>query len=128
MDKITFVVTDDAIFMRSLLKNIINQTDEYEVLGEASNGKEAVALAEKFKPDILTLDITMPEMDGIQAVKEVLKVSPKTRIIMVSAMGQQSMIIEALKQGAKDFIIKPFDKTRVNQSINNVLEMDENDD
>ena len=128
MDKITFVVTDDAIFMRSLLKNIINQTEEYEVLGEASNGKEAVALVEKFKPDILTLDITMPEMDGIQAVKEVLKVSPKTRIIMVSAMGQQSMIIEALKQGAKDFIIKPFDKTRVNQSINNVLEMDENDD
>jgi two-component system chemotaxis response regulator CheY len=128
MDKITFVVTDDAIFMRNLLKNIINQTEEYEVVGEASNGKEAVTMADKYKPDILTLDITMPEMDGIQAVKEILKVSPETRIIMVSAMGQQSMIIEALKQGAKEFIIKPFDKTRVNQSIKNVLEIDENEE
>lgn len=128
MDKITFVVTDDAIFMRNLLKNIINQTEEYEVVGEASNGKEAVAMADKYKPDILTLDITMPEMDGIQAAKEILKVSPETRIIMVSAMGQQSMIIEALKQGAKEFIIKPFDKTRVNQSIKNVLEIDENEE
>lgn len=67
-------------------------------------------------------------MDGIQAIKEVLRVSPLTRIIMVSAMGQQSMIIEALKQGAKDFITKPFDKTRVNQSIQNVLDMDQNND
>ena len=128
MDKITFVVSDDAVFMRSLLKNIINQSENYEVVGEASNGKEAVALAEQLKPDILTLDITMPEMDGIQAIKEVLRVSPLTRIIMVSAMGQQSMIIEALKQGAKDFITKPFDKTRVNQSIQNVLDMDQNND
>ena len=124
MNKITFVITDDAIFMRTLLRKIIEQSDEFEVVGEASNGLEAIVAAEKYQPDILTLDITMPEMDGIQAVKEILKVSPKTRIIMVSAMGQQSMVIEAIKQGAKDFVVKPFDKSRVYQSIKNVLAMD----
>lgn len=124
MKKITFVITDDAIFMRTLLRKIIEQSDDYEVVGEASNGREAIDAAKKFQPDILTLDITMPEMDGIQAVKEILRVSPKTRIIMVSAMGQQSMVIEAIKQGAKDFVVKPFDKSRVYQSIKNVLAMD----
>lgn len=124
MKKITFVITDDAIFMRTLLRKIIEQNEDYEVLGEASNGREAIEAAEKYQPGILTLDITMPEMDGIQAVKEILKVSPKTRIIMVSAMGQQSMVIEAIKQGAKDFVVKPFDKSRVYQSIRNVLAMD----
>lgn len=124
MKKTTFVITDDAIFMRTLLRKIIEQNEEYEVLGEASNGLEAIEAAQKYQPGILTLDITMPEMDGIQAVKEILKVSPKTRIIMVSAMGQQSMVIEAIKQGAKDFVVKPFDKSRVYQSIRNVLAMD----
>lgn len=124
MNKITFVITDDAIFMRTLLRKIIEQSDDYEVVGEASNGREAIDAAKKFQPDILTLDITMPEMDGIQAVKEILRVSPKTCIIMVSAMGQQSMVIEAIKQGAKDFVVKPFDKSRVYQSIKNVLAMD----
>lgn len=124
MKKVTFVITDDALFMRTLLRKIIEQYEEYEVVGEASNGREAIEAAEKFQPDVLTLDITMPKMDGIQAVKEILKVSPKTRIIMVSAMGQQSMVIEAIKQGAKDFVVKPFDKSRVHQSIKNVLDMD----
>lgn len=125
MRKLTFVITDDAIFMRTLLRKIIEQADEYEVVGEASNGLEAISAAETYKPDIITLDITMPEMDGIQAVSEILKVSPATKIIMVSAMGQQSMVIEAIKQGAKDFIVKPFDKSRVYQSIANVLAMGE---
>ena len=124
MKKVTFVITDDALFMRTLLRKIIEQYEEYEVVGEASNGLEAIEVAKKYQPDILTLDITMPEMDGIQAVKEILKVSPKTRIIMVSAMGQQSMVIEAIKLGAKDFVVKPFDKSRVYQSIKNVLAMD----
>lgn len=124
MKAIKFVITDDAIFMRTLLRNIIEQYEGYEVVGEASNGREAIEVAKKYQPDVLTLDITMPEMDGIRAVKEILKVSPKTRIIMVSAMGQQSMVIEAIKQGAKDFVIKPFDKSRVYQSIKNVLAMD----
>ncbi|HOQ75831.1 MAG TPA: response regulator [Thermoclostridium sp.] len=125
MSKTTFVITDDAVFMRTLLRKIIEQDENFEVLGEASNGREAIEAAEKYQPDILTLDITMPEMDGIQAVREILKVSPKTNIIMVSAMGQQSMVIEAIKQGAKDFVVKPFDRTRVFQSINNVLAMND---
>ena len=123
MSKTTFVITDDAIFMRTLLRKIIEQGDDFEVLGEASNGREAIEAAEKYKPDILTLDITMPEMDGIQAVPEIMKVSPHTSIIMVSAMGQQSMVIEAIKHGAKDFVVKPFEKSRVYQSIKNVLAM-----
>ena len=124
MKAIKFVITDDAIFMRTLLRNIIEQYEGYEVVGEASNGREAIEVAKKYQPDVLTLDITMPEMYCIRAVKEILKVSPKKRIIMVSAMGQQSMVIEAIKQGAKDFVVKPFDKSRVYQSIKNVLAMD----
>ncbi len=123
MGKTTFVITDDAIFMRTLLRKIIEQAEEYEVVGEASNGREAIEAARKYKPDILTLDITMPEMDGIQAIPEILRLSPNTRIIMVSAMGQQSMVIEAIKQGAKDFVVKPFEKSRVFQSVRNVLGM-----
>lgn len=123
MPKTTFVITDDAIFMRTLLRKIIEQGEDFEVLGEAANGREAIEAAEKYKPDILTLDITMPEMDGIQAMPEIMKVSPDTSIIMVSAMGQQSMVIEAIKQGAKDFVVKPFEKSRVYQSMKNVLAM-----
>jgi two-component system chemotaxis response regulator CheY len=121
MKEITFVIVDDAVFMRTIIRKMIEQVEEYKVLGEASNGRDAIEAAAKFQPDIMTLDITMPELDGIQAVPEIMKVSPKTRIIMVSAMGQQSMVIEAIKMGAKDFVIKPFEKSRVYQAIKNVL-------
>jgi two-component system chemotaxis response regulator CheY len=121
MKQVTFVVVDDAVFMRTIIRKMIEQVDEYKVVGEASNGRDAIEAAAKYQPDIMTLDITMPELDGIQAVPEILKVSPKTRIIMVSAMGQQSMVIEAIKMGAKDFVIKPFEKSRVYQAIKNVL-------
>lgn len=121
MREISFVIVDDAIFMRTVLRKIIEQVEGYKVLGEGSNGHEAIEAAKKYQPDIMTLDITMPEMDGILAVPEILKVSPKTRIIMISAMGQQSMVIEAIKMGAKDFVIKPFEKSRVFQAIKNVM-------
>ena len=121
MAKTTFVITDDAMFMRTLLRKMIEQNEEFEVLGEASNGREAIEAARKVQPDIMTLDITMPEMDGIHAVPEIMQVSPKTKIIMVTAMGQQSMVIEAIKLGAKDFVVKPFEKSRVYQAIRNVL-------
>ncbi len=121
MSKTSFVVTDDAMFMRTLLRKMLEQNDEFEVLGEASNGFEAIEAAKRHQPDVMTLDITMPEMDGIHAVPEILKVSPATRIIMVTAMGQQSMVIEAIKLGAKDFVVKPFEKSRVYQAIRNVL-------
>ncbi|NLV61815.1 MAG: response regulator [Clostridiaceae bacterium] len=123
MKKISFVIVDDAVFMRTIIKKMIEQVDGYTVLGEAANGREAIEAAKKYQPDIMTLDITMPEMDGIVAVPEILKESPQTRIIMVSTMGQQSMVIEAIKMGAKDFVIKPFEKSRVYQAIKNVLAM-----
>jgi two-component system chemotaxis response regulator CheY len=121
MGKTTFVVTDDAMFMRTLLRKMLEQNEAFEVLGEASNGLEAIEAAKRHQPDVMTLDITMPQMDGIHAVPEILKVSPATRIIMVTAMGQQSMVIEAIKLGAKDFVVKPFEKSRVYQAIQNVL-------
>ncbi|MDP4091862.1 MAG: response regulator [Bacillota bacterium] len=120
MDKFSFVVVDDAVFMRTLLKKMLEEAG-FSVLGQASNGYEAIDEAKKCQPDIMTLDITMPDMDGIKAVKEVLKVSPKTRIIMVSAMGQQSMVIEAIKLGARDFVVKPFEKSRVLEAVKNVM-------
>jgi len=123
MKEISFVIVDDAVFMRTIIKKMIEQVDGYTVVGEATNGREAVEAARKYQPDIMTLDITMPEMDGIVAVPEIMKVSPNTRIIMVSAMGQQSMVIEAIKMGARDFVIKPFEKSRVYQAIKNVLAM-----
>lgn len=120
MNSLRFVVVDDAVFMRTLLKKIIEEVDGYNVVGEGATGFEAIEQAKLHKPDIMTLDITMPELDGIQAVSEIIKCSPNTRIIMVSAMGQQTMVIDAIKIGAKDFIIKPFEKTRVLQAIKNV--------
>ncbi len=123
MEELKFVVVDDAVFMRTLIKRMIEENTNYVVVGEGANGHEAIAQAKKLLPDIMTLDITMPEMDGIMAIKEILSVSPKTKIIMVSAMGQQSMVIDAIKMGAKDFIVKPFDKSRVQQAIDNVLKM-----
>lgn len=121
MEKLSFVVVDDAVFMRTLLKKMIEEVEGYTVVGEGSNGYEAIEKAKLFQPDVMTLDITMPELDGINAVSEVLKFSPNTKIIMVSAMGQQSMVIEAIKLGAKDFVVKPFEKSRVVQAIKNVL-------
>ncbi len=102
MKKTSVVVIDDASFMRSMIKRIVSQNDEFEVVGEGEDGFEAIVLAKNLKPDIMTLDVTMPNMDGIDAIKPILKASPDTKILMVSAMGQQSMMIEAIKLGAKD--------------------------
>lgn len=118
---LNFVVVDDAVFMRTLLKKMIEEVEGYKVVGEGGNGIQAIEQATIHKPDIMTLDITMPDMDGLSAVKEILKHSPDTKIIMVSAMGQQTMVIEAIKQGAKDFVVKPFEKSRVLQAIDNVI-------
>ena len=119
MDDLTFIVVDDAVFMRTVLKKMLIEAS-YQVVGEAGSGLKAIALAEKLKPDMMTLDITMPEMSGIEAIEGILKVSPDTKIIMCSAMGQQSKVVESIKKGAKDFIVKPFEKARVLQAINNV--------
>jgi two-component system chemotaxis response regulator CheY len=121
MREITFVIADDATFMRTMLRKMIEGTEGYKVIAEAQNGIEAIKLAGELKPDIITLDITMPEMGGLEAVEKIVDVSPKTKIIMVSAMGQQSMVIEAIKHGASDFVVKPFEKSRFLQAVKNVL-------
>ncbi|EYE88772.1 chemotaxis protein CheY [Fervidicella metallireducens AeB] len=114
------LIVDDAAFMRMMLKDILVKNG-YEIAGEAPNGLKAVELYKSENPDVVTMDITMPEMDGIQAVKEIKAIDPNARIIMCSAMGQQAMVMEAIKSGAKDFIVKPFQPERVLEAIKKVL-------
>ena len=114
------LIVDDAAFMRMMIKDIL-QKNGIEVVGEASNGIEAVNLYKKERPDVVTMDITMPDMDGIEAVKEIKVFDPSAKIIMCSAMGQQSMVMDAIKSGAKDFIVKPFQADRVLEAIRKVV-------
>lgn len=110
------VIVDDAAFMRMMIKDILTKNG-YEVVGEAENGLKAVQIYKELKPDLVTMDITMPEMDGIQAVKEIKKLDSSAKIIMCSAMGQQMMVMEAIQAGARDFVVKPFQQERVIQAI-----------
>lgn len=101
------LVVDDAAFMRVSIKNMLSKND-YEIVGEAENGKVAVQKYQELNPDIVTMDITMPEMDGLASLKEILSINPAANVVMVSAMGQESMVREAVLAGAKGFIVKPF--------------------
>lgn len=114
------LVVDDAAFMRMMIKNILSKNG-YEIVGEAENGQAAIELYKKLKPDLVTMDITMPEMNGIEGVKAIREFDPSANIIMCSAMGQQSMVMEAIQAGAKDFIVKPFQQDRILQAIGRVL-------
>ncbi|MGB9885512.1 MAG: response regulator [Moorellales bacterium] len=114
------LIVDDAAFMRMMLKDILTKNG-YEIAGEAENGRRAVELYRELKPDAVTMDITMPEMDGITAVKEIRKLDPEAKIIMCSAMGQQLMVMEAIQAGARDFVVKPFQQERVLQALEKVL-------
>jgi two-component system chemotaxis response regulator CheY len=116
------MVVDDAAFMRMMLKTMLIE-EGHEVVAEAANGMEAVNSYVTAKPDLVTMDITMPEMDGVAAVKEIRKMDPAARIIMCSAMGQKAMVVQAISAGAKDFLVKPFQKDRVMESVNRVLGM-----
>ena len=110
------LVVDDAAFMRMMVKDILSKNG-YEIVGEAENGMKALEKYQELKPDLVTMDITMPEMDGITAVKEIKKVDPGAKVVMCSAMGQQAMVIEAIQAGARDFIVKPFQADRVLEAI-----------
>ena len=115
----TIMVVDDAMFMRKKCAQVLTQNG-YTVV-EAANGREAVESYKSTKPDAVLMDITMPDMDGIQALRELLTFDPGCKVSMCSAMGQQSMVIEALKIGAKDFVVKPFDVNRVIGAVQKML-------
>ncbi|SDF39198.1 response regulator [Sporolituus thermophilus] len=110
------LIVDDAAFMRMMIKDILTKNG-YQVVGEAENGLKAIEKYQELRPDLTTMDITMPEMDGITAVKEIKKIDPAAKIIMCSAMGQQAMVIEAIQSGARDFIVKPFQPDRVLEAV-----------
>lgn len=114
------LLVDDAAFMRMMLKDILTKNG-YNVVGEAENGAQAVEKYKELKPNLVMLDITMPEMDGIQAAKAIKAEDGNATIIMCSAMGQQAMVIEAIQAGAKDFIVKPFNADRVLEAVQKVI-------
>ncbi len=109
------IIVDDAMIMRLRLREILEA--EYQIIAEAANGQEALALYEDHHPDFLTLDISMPQMNGLEALKSLLSRHPDAKIVIVSAVGQKQIVFEALGMGAKDFIIKPFEPDRVLKSI-----------
>lgn len=115
------LIVDDAMFMRAMIKDILANTGRYEVVGEAANGQEAVQKFAQLKPDLVTMDIVMPQMDGIEATREIIKQDGKARIVMCSALGQEALVIESIAAGAKDFIVKPFSAEKVLKVIETVL-------
>ncbi len=114
------LICDDAAFMRMMIKDILTKNG-YNVAGEAENGVKAVEKYNETKPDLVLMDITMPEMDGIQALKQIKAADPSATVIMCSAMGQQAMVIESIQAGAKDFIVKPFQADRVIEAVKKVV-------
>lgn len=114
------LICDDAAFMRMMIKDILSKNG-YNVAGEAENGARAVERYAELKPDLVLMDITMPEMDGIQALKAIKSSDPGAKVIMCSAMGQQAMVIESIQAGAKDFIVKPFQADRVLEAVKKVI-------
>ena len=111
--RVSVLIVDDALFMRSMIRDILANTGRFDVIGEAGNGREAVRKYAELKPGLVTMDIVMPELDGIAATREILKLDPAATIIMCSALGQEALLIESIAAGAKDFIVKPFTPEKV---------------
>lgn len=114
------LICDDASFMRMILKDILTK-EGYEIVGEAANGKAAISSYNTLRPDLVMMDITMPEMDGIEAVKGIKQIDPKALIVMCSALGQKEMVINAIKAGARDFVVKPFENSKIVEVVGNAL-------
>lgn len=115
----TILVVDDAAFMRMMIRDILAK--EGYTIHEAVNGRDAIEKFAEIQPDLVTMDITMPELDGISALRSIREAHPEARILMVSAMGQQKMIVEALEAGALDFLVKPFQPTKVLETVKKCL-------
>jgi two-component system chemotaxis response regulator CheY len=115
------LVVDDAAFMRKMVSDALTGGG-HEIVGEAANGLEAVQRFQELRPDIMTLDITMPEKDGLSALKEIIAVDPGAKVVMCSALGQESKVLESIKLGAKDFVVKPFQADRVLSAISKALD------
>ncbi|MEA4871745.1 MAG: response regulator [Synergistaceae bacterium] len=118
--KAKILIADDSAYMRSILKDLLLRNG-YDVIGEAENGKEVLGLYGKLKPDVVAMDIIMPEMSGIQALKEIKENYPEARVVMSAAMGQQHLVVEAIRAGAADFFIKPVQAERVVEAIDKAL-------
>jgi two-component system chemotaxis response regulator CheY len=114
------LICDDAIFMRTMLGDILSQAG-FEIVGEAETGAQAVQKYQELKPDLVTMDIVMPDMGGIDAVREITQGDPAARVLMCSAMGQQALVVEAIQAGARDFVVKPFQPSRVLEAVQRVL-------
>ncbi len=117
---VKILLADDLSFMRMIQKEILSQRG-YTVIGEASDGIEAVQKYAELRPDVVVLDITMPNMNGLEAMKKILKIDPEARIIICSALGQQKLIVEAIQAGVKDFIVKPFKPERMFSAIEKAM-------
>ena len=126
-EKKRVLIVDDAQFTRNMLKNIIGKIEQIEVIGEASNGVEAISLYKKLKPDLVTMDLVMPEKGGIEATEEILKINSKALIVVVSALGQEALVLEAAKKGAKDFIQKPFKTEQILEVMDRILKYKQTD-
>ncbi len=116
------MVVDDAVFMRMTIKKML-EAHGHSVIGEAGNGVEAVKKYVEIKPEVVLLDITMPEMNGVEALKRIKEVDAKAKVIICSAMGQQAMVAQAIQSGAKDFVVKPFEEGRLAAAVDRVMTM-----
>lgn len=119
----TILVVDDALFMRVALTNMLEEWG-YEVIAQAANGREAIEQYNLYQPDLVTMDLTMPIMSGIDAVKVIIKNDPNAKIIMITALGQKRFIVDAIENGAKDFVTKPFQPMKLKEIVEHVLKMD----
>jgi two-component system, chemotaxis family, chemotaxis protein CheY len=116
----TVLICDDAVFMRTMLSDILSNAG-FSVVGQAQTGAEAVEKYKELQPDLVTMDIVMPDMGGIEAVRKIVADYPEAKILMCSAMGQQSLVVEAIQAGARDFVVKPFQPSRVLEAVQRVL-------